>query len=271
MSPTADQIKLFLDTLLCGKPLPVELEQPYATFIGRLTNTSCDPHYLKRYFKMESRAISEIASILETAVHEQTSPSYTPAGHPYFVRHPELCTWDAENVLIALSRICRYNGAVDISVLRHTLNCMVIIEETRGTTGAECATREECLAVFLHDWPEAFLLDVATGTKNISPLYRKWEAAWSDMFYVAHGMSTDKHITFVNQIDVLALCGETHNRLPSIFVDACEIANRQNLGSDEIEAAVIAVKKLDDALLDIRPDELVKKMHARYRQLWPSA
>ena len=71
----------------------------------------------------------------------------------YDFDHPELSEFELDDILIGLSRIYRFTGQTEISVLQHSINVYHAAKQLG-------ATREEQRQALFHDAHEAFVGDV---------------------------------------------------------------------------------------------------------------
>lgn len=123
--------------------------------------------------------------VLINLVEEASIPLASPfqmsySGEYFYIDHPDLNTYDIEDIAHSLSNICRWNGHCRYfySVAEHSIAC------------AEMAPEEYQLEALLHDAAEAYIGDIPKPIKNHFPqikavedkllerIFRKYNCRW---------------------------------------------------------------------------------------------
>lgn len=105
----------------------------------------------------------------------QTTRMSTSTGAPIVYLDPSQTPVRAADLSVHLSRVCRYAGGRDWSVLQHLVICADIAR------GGLPLTKEMLPYVAAHDLHEAYIGDLPTGLKQVLPEWREriegpWEA-----------------------------------------------------------------------------------------------
>lgn len=103
---------------------------------------------------------------------------------------PFFTSFDIDELLIHMSNICRYNGAIKIDLLRHSLLVSFLVwEEIEDTDNKELNNYISALAA-IHDMQEAIVGDIVTPLKAKLPGFSELESKWEDWVLVNTGLST---------------------------------------------------------------------------------
>lgn len=124
----------------------------------------------------------------------------TATGQPIWYAHPERTPVAPADLSIQLARICRYHGAVDVSVLAHLALCAELAR------ALELPSSKVALAA-AHDLHEAYIGDVHPRIKAMCRGWNELEAAWEQHVHRALGLAW-RPLIEVLTIDVLALAVE---------------------------------------------------------------
>lgn len=115
----------------------------------------------------------------------------TSTGGMWSIHHPATRDVDIRDIAAGLSRNCRYNGQ-----LVEECDFMAVSEHSTLMTrwaveNGMARTREDALAVLLHDASEAFFGDMVTPIKNMIPDFRKIENVAQAVIIEAFGLGPE--------------------------------------------------------------------------------
>lgn len=121
--------------------------------------------------------------------------------------HPERYTFNLEEIVNALNKICRFNGHTSIfySVLQHSILC------------AEICPKKYKKQALLHDASEAFIGDVSSPLKKLLPEYKIIEQnvqrAICEQFNIDYPFHKEIHLAdrYALKIEREALLPKTRN------------------------------------------------------------
>ncbi|MBW3243670.1 hypothetical protein KUV57_13440 [Epibacterium sp. DP7N7-1] len=115
----------------------------------------------------------------------------TSSGGMWSIHHPATRDVDIRDIAAGLSRNCRYNGQL-------VEECDFLSVSEHSTLMAEWAvrnglarSREDALAVLLHDASEAFFGDMVTPVKNLIPDFKKIENLAQSVIIEAFGIGPE--------------------------------------------------------------------------------
>jgi len=131
----------------------------------------------------------------------------TRSGKKFFPFAPRLDDIEINDIIHALSNICRFAGHTSkfYSVAQHS----VIVAQTIELSGG---TPIEVIAGLLHDAPEAYLIDLPTPIKEELPVYRSAEALWWDLICKQWGIPKSQVIEEkIKQADMRAFFTEARD------------------------------------------------------------
>ena len=136
---------------------------------------------------------------------EQTRHFTTATGADVWFLHPERTPIRGYDLYIHSSRICRYGGAVEWTLLQHTALCVALAR--RGRIVAEIVPY-----VAVHDLHEVYVGDVVAALKEVLPEYKaRIETPWEARVHHALGLCfpLDRSMKgAVKRIDIRALAIE---------------------------------------------------------------
>lgn len=140
-------------------------------------------------------------------------PEGRPISHPDGYAPPFLVY--AEDVKTALSRQCRYAGAVDVSVLAHSALCVLLADTmvdhalVTPSTSKDGMLRKRLRAyAAAHDLHEAYVTDVPSPLKRLLPAYKVIEERWERYVHARAGLVWPGPV-LVHDIDRRAVVVET--------------------------------------------------------------
>lgn len=162
-----------------------------------------------------TRDLSAQARYLSDLRERDRPTGITRTGQSVFHADPSRTVVSMADVVPALSRLYRYNGALNWTVLQHLVLCVELLDHedpwnerpSLGELDRELVGRY----VAAHDVHEAYVGDLVTGLKQLLPGWREIEAAWEGHVHRALGLAwpvPEDIAQVVKRIDVTALAVE---------------------------------------------------------------
>ena len=172
-----------------------------------------------------------------------TIETYT--GQMFDLLDPQPCMIVATDIIVSLSRICRFNGHCKYfySVAEHTV---WVTEETSKLSGQGDIDRLVKLAV-LHDAAEAYVGDLCRPIKRLVPEFHRVE--WrilNAIFERFDFIPTSKEWEIIHKIDDTVLLEEARILMPSKGIDW-----RENRDSSEMRLSLDCWQP-EDAAVQLR-------------------
>ncbi|WP_411839986.1 hypothetical protein [Paracoccus sp. ME4] len=126
-----------------------------------------------------------------TAAKERGPWMVTASGLPWYLLDPRPEDVRIVDIAAGLSRVCRYNGQLleefeFLSVAEHST-----LMTRWALDNGVVTTREDALAILLHDGPEALLGDKITPMKAIMPEFRWIEDRTQDVLMSGFGLASE--------------------------------------------------------------------------------
>lgn len=149
-------------------------------------------------------------------------------GVPVWYMNPERTPLELDDFYTPLTNICRYNGAIRWTLLRHLALGIAIYD--RRCPIALTVPRQQVFAYYAaHDLHECIVGDVVSGMKKHMPEFNIIEEKWEQHVHDQIGLplSENKFKGEVKGLDLLALLVE----MKSLNHPAYEIA-RENIGME---------------------------------------
>lgn len=125
------------------------------------------------------------------------------SGHYFDLADPRPDAFEFADIAGALSKVCRFGGQCPefYSVAEHLWHCTMLAQE-------DGLTRDERVAVLLHDAAEAFVGDVVKPLKALLPEYAAVELAVERAVGERFGVDFAAHAEAVKKIDREVLIAE---------------------------------------------------------------
>lgn len=135
----------------------------------------------------------------------------TAHGYSVWFKDPSRTHIDSADLKTHTTNICRYNGAVQWSLVRHLALCVRLARKRLPTVTTDFQKLQPGYCAS-HDFQEVYLGDVVTGLKNHLTQFQALETEWEEYVHDSIGLPL-KHRDnkFVKWIDQRALVVEMKN------------------------------------------------------------